>query len=116
MQGLGAHPYGTWVKRNGKSVVKDLQSPSPNTRDSGKKGKSEPKHIPHDEEIEVCMWPRDLLVNDIATARIATYAYKSNWRDKEIRTDLHECAVTLLNSLKQNRQEQQVSSTFQCGY
>ena len=55
------------------------------------------------------MWIRDLLVPAFKDARIATYAYKSDWRDRHIKTSLRECAEQFLNILKQHRQHANVS-------
>jgi hypothetical protein len=50
------------------------------------------------------MWPRDLLVPSFQNARIATYSYKSDWRDRNVKTSLRECAEQFLNVLFQHRQ------------
>jgi hypothetical protein len=56
-----------------------------------------------------CMWIRDLLVPLFPEARIATYSYKSDWRDRNVKTNLRECAQLFLNVLKQNREHENVS-------
>jgi hypothetical protein len=56
------------------------------------------------------MWPRDLLVPLFTNVRIPTYSYKSDWRDRHVKTSLRECAEQFLNILKQNRQHANVSS------
>ena len=46
-----------------------------------------------------CMWIRDLLVPEFKNARIATYSYKSDWRDRTVKTSLRQCAEQFLNIL-----------------
>lgn len=58
--------------------------------------------------VEV-MWLRDLLPNFVPNARIASYSYKSGWR-KNIKTSLRECAEQFLNTLHQNRSNDEVGS------
>jgi hypothetical protein len=55
------------------------------------------------------MWIRDLLVPKFRDARIATYSYKSDWRDRTVKTSLRECANLFLNELLQHRQKGNVS-------
>jgi hypothetical protein len=55
------------------------------------------------------MWIRDLLVPEFKNARIATYSYKSDWRDRAVKTSLRECANLFLNELLQYRQHEHVS-------
>ena len=55
------------------------------------------------------MWIRDLLVSEIKNARIATYSYKSDWRDRAVKTSLRECANLFLNELLQHRLKENVS-------
>ncbi len=54
------------------------------------------------------MWPRDLLVPLFKNARIATYRYESDWRDRRVNTSLSECGRQLLNVLLQHRQNANV--------
>ena len=55
------------------------------------------------------MWLRDLLVPLFKDARIATYSYKSDWRDPNVKTSLRECANQFLNIVSQHRQQLNVS-------
>jgi hypothetical protein len=50
------------------------------------------------------MWPRDLLVPSFTNARVATYSYESDWRDRQVNTSLRECGQQLLEVLLQHRQ------------
>ena len=61
-----------------------------------------------------CMWPRDLLVPLFTNARIATYSYRSDWRDRDVKTSLRECAEQLLNILSQHRQHANVRGLRTC--
>jgi hypothetical protein len=55
------------------------------------------------------MWLRDLLMPLFQNARIATYSYKSDWRDPDVKTSLRQCAEQFLNVLSQHRQHANVS-------
>jgi hypothetical protein len=55
------------------------------------------------------MWVRDLLVPMFKDARIATYSYKSDWKDRKVKTNLRQCAEQFLNILSQHRQQADVS-------
>ncbi len=57
--------------------------------------------------IEV-MWLRDLLPQLLPSARIATYSYKSDWR-QDVKTNLRKCGEQLLNVLYQSRSSEKVS-------
>ncbi|KAL9117774.1 MAG: hypothetical protein Q9187_005686 [Circinaria calcarea] len=106
VQGLGAHPFYTWVKKtatsNGEEAkrFRDTVQFWKASKSQGTKPRSKDKG---DGSIE-CMWPRDLLVPLFPNARIATYSYKSDWRDRDVKTNLRECAEQLLNILFQHRQ------------
>ncbi|TVY71302.1 Protein SERAC1, partial [Lachnellula suecica] len=100
VQGLGANPYYTWVKkvpvekskkRSWAQISKD-ESPQ---EEHNKRDDDNPREV---------MWPRDVLVPLFTNARIATYSYESDWRDRHIKTSLRECAEQFLNILKQHRQ------------
>lgn len=54
------------------------------------------------------MWLRDLLPPFLPNARIATYSYKSDWR-QDVTTNLRKCGEQLLNVLYQNRLSEKVS-------
>jgi len=58
------------------------------------------------------MWIRDLLVPEFKNARIATYSYKSDWKDRAVKTSLRECANLFLNELLQHRQQEHVSTSI----
>ncbi len=58
------------------------------------------------------MWIRDLLVPKFKDARIATYSYKSDWRDRGVKTSLRECAEQLLNIVSQHQQQAEVSLLY----
>lgn len=54
------------------------------------------------------MWLRDLLPSEFKDAWIASYSYKSDWKDRHIKTSLRECADQFLNVLYQHRQNMKV--------
>lgn len=91
VQGLGAHPYYTWVKKpdavKGKKTGKlSLSSDTAQTAT----------------EIPEIMWLRDLLPKSVCNARIASYSYESDWRH-DVKTNLRKCGEQLLNVLHQSR-------------
>ncbi|KAK6605159.1 phosphorylase superfamily protein [Botrytis cinerea] len=86
VQGLGAHPFYSWIK----GAILEGQKTS--------------KQRWEDSTAEV-MWPRDILVPLFQDARIATYSYKSDWRDGTVKTSLRQCAEQFLNILSQHRQQ-----------
>ncbi|KAF2499993.1 hypothetical protein BU16DRAFT_233539 [Lophium mytilinum] len=100
VQGLGSHPFYTWVK---KAPAPDATAPS-RFRDKVKGWKNWKRD--KDEEVSTAelMWPRDLLVPRFQNARIATYSYKSDWKDRDVDTSLRKCAEQFLNVLFQHRQ------------
>ena len=55
------------------------------------------------------MWLQDLLVPSLEDARIASYSYKSDWRDPGVKTSLRKCANQFLTILFQYRQGENVS-------
>ncbi|EON65753.1 hypothetical protein W97_04992 [Coniosporium apollinis CBS 100218] len=80
VQGLGAHPFYTWVKKAPAPRVvasKRLRSKALFWKDKKTQGNDK-----NDGSTEV-MWPRDLLLPLFKNARIATYSYESDWRDKK---------------------------------
>lgn len=96
VQGLGAHPYYTWVKKpdavKGKKTGKlSLSSDTAQTAT----------------EIAEIMWLRDLLPKSVCNARIASYSYESDWRH-DVKTNLRNCGEQLLNVLHQSRAGDQV--------
>jgi hypothetical protein len=54
------------------------------------------------------MWLRDLVAPAFTNARIATYSYGSDWRDRQVNTSLRECGQQLLEVLLQHRQSTDV--------
>jgi hypothetical protein len=107
VQGLGAHPFYTWVKT----------TPAPETVASKRQRLRErirfwndktPPKDPKDGSREV-MWPRDLLLPLFKNARVATYSYESDWKDPKVKTSLRQCADQFLNVLFQHRQHTNVS-------
>jgi hypothetical protein len=116
VQGLGAHPFYTWVKK----------TPTPNSEESKrfrdrvqfwkrtKPQDAKPQDKNKEDGSAECMWPRDLLVPLFTNARIATYSYKSDWKDRDVKTSLRECAEQLLNILSQHRQHANVRGLRTC--
>lgn len=72
-----------------------------------RRGKAQ-QRVQEDVSGEV-MWPRDILVPLFKNVRIATYSYKSDWRDRAVKTTPDQCAEQFLNILHQHRQTPQVS-------
>ncbi|KAL9035008.1 MAG: hypothetical protein Q9214_006785, partial [Letrouitia sp. 1 TL-2023] len=99
--GLGAHPYYTWVKKG--STTNNLKPKSFRDRISRRNEKSQSKGSQNG--LQEIMWPRDLLVPAFKNARVATYSYKSDWKDATAKTSLRQCAEQLLNVLVQHRQD-----------
>lgn len=83
VQGLGAHPYFTWVK----------------------KGPME------NQEVKEKTWLKDLLPSCVSNARIATFSYPSDWftYKKGVNTSLRGLGEQLLNTLELDRQKITVS-------
>ncbi|KAM3088918.1 hypothetical protein ACMFMG_000539 [Clarireedia jacksonii] len=103
VQGLGSHPFYTWVK---KVLSPDTTKRSKRVKDKVQFWKSK-KQLDKDRKdgpTEV-MWPRDLLVPMFKDARIATYSYKSDWKDRAVKTSLRQCAEQFLNIVSQHRQQ-----------
>ena len=83
VQGLGASPYYTWVKK-----VKKI-----------------------DGEFEEVMWLRDLLPKFVPNARIATFSYRSDWYTNKKgakKTSIRELGEQLLTLLHSQRQSNKV--------
>ena len=93
VQGLGASPYYTWVK---KVAV-------------NKAGTGEAK-----EEKEEVMWLRDLLPVYFKNARIATFSYFSDWFKYKggAKTCIRDIAQQLLEEVRQYRRRSDVSFYF----
>ena len=105
VQGLGAHPYFTWVK---KAPLLEADKPK-RFRDRAQfwKSKEQQSKGGEDGPTEV-MWLRDLLVPMFQNSRIASYSYESDWRDRHVKTNLRECADQFLNILYQQRRQANV--------
>ncbi|RDW83502.1 putative kinesin light chain 1 protein [Coleophoma crateriformis] len=101
VQGLGSHPYYTWVKKGQSSKASERQR----FRDKAKFWKNKERQDKEQDGPAECMWIRDLLVPLFEDARIATYSYKSDWKDRNVKTNLRECAEQFLNTLHQHRQD-----------
>ncbi|KAF1352876.1 hypothetical protein EJ07DRAFT_158900 [Lizonia empirigonia] len=106
VQGLGAHPFYTWVRKvavqNTEQKTKDKAGPKRLSRLFGRKSKALGNNGAC--EAREVMWPRDLLAPAFASARVATYSYRSDWRDRQVNTSLRECGQQLLEVLLQHRQ------------
>ncbi|MCJ1239064.1 hypothetical protein MMC14_007057 [Varicellaria rhodocarpa] len=108
VQGLGAHPYYTWVRKQ--DPIEEIQArhrrPFDFLRGRQKNIQVDKIHnvaqTPSDAAAEV-MWLRDILPGLIPNARIATYRYESDWRKRDVKTSLRQCGEQLLNVLHQNR-------------
>lgn len=110
VQGLGAHPFYTWVRKvavqSTEQKTKEKTRVKTLSRLFGKKGRSPDDHGGCT-ATEV-MWPRDLLAPAFSNARVATYSYGSDWRDRQVNTSLRECGQQLLEVLLQHRQDTSV--------
>ncbi|MCJ1467928.1 hypothetical protein MMC07_006553 [Pseudocyphellaria aurata] len=108
VQGLGAHPYYTWVRKQG--LAKEASDPRKFGFLRGRQKNSNSAGLPDiaSEAVET-MWLRDLLPESIPHARIATYSYESDWRRANVKTSLRKCGEQLLNVLHQNRSSEKVS-------
>ncbi|KAG9242023.1 hypothetical protein BJ878DRAFT_401760, partial [Calycina marina] len=62
-------------------------------------------YVRHKDGTTEVMWIRDLLVPKFRDARMATYSYKSDWKDRAVKTSLRQCAEQFLNILSQHRNE-----------
>ncbi|KAF1364158.1 TPR-like protein [Lizonia empirigonia] len=106
VQGLGAHPFYTWVRKvpaqDAKQKTKGKTRVKMFSRLFRKKGRSPDDHGGCT-TTEV-MWPRDLLAPAFSNARVATYSYGSDWRDRQVNTSLRECGQQMLEVLLQHRQ------------
>ncbi|KFY60010.1 hypothetical protein V497_03938 [Pseudogymnoascus sp. VKM F-4516 (FW-969)] len=100
VQGLGSHPFKTWVK---KVQVPESKPPRKLVNKLwARKDEKTPKQDGQNGLAKEVMWPRDLLVPSFKNARVATYAYKSG---NGVRTTLRQCAEQFLNVLLQHRQK-----------
>ncbi len=89
VQGLGSHPYYTWVKKA------DLPQPK-NSRQFSLSKVFQKRPAPAQQLNKAAektsnrsevMWLQDLLPNLVPNARIASYSYKSDWR-QDVKTNL----------------------------
>ena len=110
VQGLGAHAFYTWVRKvpaaQTTARTKEKTRVKTFSRLFAKKGRSPDDHGGCT-TTEV-MWPRDLLAPAFSNARVATYSYGSDWRDRQVNTSLRECGQQLLEVLLQHRQDESV--------
>lgn len=116
VQGLGAHPYYTWV---GKQPVDQARSRTSShrkpfdflrrRRNNAQAGVLSDTAQPATDAAET-MWLRDLLPGLIPHARIATYSYESDWRKAGVKTSLRQCGEQFLNVLHQHRSSENVST------
>lgn len=121
VQGLGAHKYYTWVKKKTSAMQQENPKPltrfgfiprrrkfaqTPESADTAESSNAAIKEA-NNASTEV-MWLRDLLPQFLPSARIATYSYKSDWR-QDVKTNLRKCGEQLLNVLYQCRSSEKVS-------
>jgi hypothetical protein len=110
VQGLGAHSFYTWVRKvpAAQTTERTRKRKRATTLDQlfGKKDQTLSDH--GDCNTKEVMWPRDLLAAAFTNARIATYSYGSDWRDRRVNTSLRECGQQLLEVLLQHRQKTDV--------
>jgi hypothetical protein len=96
IQGLGSDPYWTWIggkKEHRRNLRARLNPKAEITENDG------------------VMWLRDLLPKKIIDARIASYSYPSDWKDRKIKTYMRDCADQFLSILQQDRIHKNVSET-----
>lgn len=101
VQGLGAHPFSTWVKKV--PIQKSKERTASKMFSSPLLGKGVRQAKDKECDARPVMWLRDLLVPAFSSARVATYSYKSDWRDRQVITSLRECGQQLLEVLLQHR-------------
>ncbi|KAI0549734.1 hypothetical protein F4679DRAFT_584197 [Xylaria curta] len=97
VQGLGAHPFYTWVRKvpaTGVSTLRKLSRSYHFWRKGGDKS--------DDEDLKV-MWLRDLLPLQVRNARIAAYSHQLDWKGGDIKATLRECSDQFLNILLHKR-------------
>ncbi|TVY32007.1 Protein SERAC1 [Lachnellula subtilissima] len=105
VQGLGAHPYYTWVKKASASRGNEAKRSKDNAGFwRSKNSKEDQQGDSREDTSGGCMWFRDLVVPGFKNARVATYSYKSDWKDRAVKTSLRQCAEQFLNILSQHRQ------------
>ncbi|TVY32372.1 Kinesin light chain [Lachnellula occidentalis] len=108
VQGLGAHPYYTWVKKAPASKGNESKRLNKNKARFWRSRKPK-EHLEGDSQedsLAECMWLRDLVVPGFKNARVATYSYKSDWRDRDVETSLRQCAEQFLHIVSQHRQQE----------
>ncbi|TVY71301.1 Protein SERAC1, partial [Lachnellula suecica] len=105
VQGLGSHEFYTWVKKV-PSAETDRSKTFKDRAQFWKVRKQQGKDDSGNDGPAECMWIRDCLVPMFKDARIATYSYKSDWRDPDVKTNLRECANLFLNELLHYRQQE----------
>ncbi|GAW21162.1 hypothetical protein ANO14919_106790 [Xylariales sp. No.14919] len=98
VQGLGAHPFYSWVRK-----VPRVVNPMLRKRRRRWQLWSRKRISRGDKGDQEVMWLRDLLPSELKNARIATYSYQSDWRDPGVETTLRQCSEQFLNIIYQNR-------------
>ena len=113
VQGLGAHPYYTWIGKQDLAKKTKSRHQRPSGLLSGRWKNAQVDRLPETAqtapEAAEIMWLRDLLPSFVPHARIATYSYESDWRRADVKTSLRKCGEQLLNVLYQNRSDEKVS-------
>ena len=115
VQGLGAHPYYTWIGHSGevpreqRSMLSKLTSTFfGGVNAPGEWATADVLHIiPGRGEV---FWPRDLLPSHLPPSRIATYSYRSDWLSGKFTATLRELAEQFLGVLDQHRCDTQVGA------
>lgn len=107
VQGLGADPFYTWVKKSSATDNSRMKRCTERVLRWKQKQKKQGFENEGNGIIEI-MWPRDLLLPLPRNTRIATYSYESDWMGRNVKTSLGECAEQFLNILFQYRQQQNV--------
>ncbi|MCJ1466426.1 hypothetical protein MMC07_005045 [Pseudocyphellaria aurata] len=121
VQGLGAHPYYTWVGKQAviaEGAISSRRRPIHWLR--SRKRDIQVDGLPNIPQTASSaaetMWLRDLLPSLIPRARIATYSYESDWRRADVKTSLRKCGEQLLNVLLQNRSTEKAGETVSQTY
>ncbi|KAI0513154.1 hypothetical protein F5B22DRAFT_657326 [Xylaria bambusicola] len=97
VQGLGAHPFYTWVRK-----VPATGASTPRTRSRSYHFWRKDGDKSDDEDLKV-MWLRDLLPLQVRNARIAAYSHQLDWKGGDIKATLRECSDQFLNILLHKR-------------
>jgi hypothetical protein len=110
VQGLGADPFCTWVRKVAVQSTEQKTKEKAGLKKLSRLLRRKSEVLGNNKacKTEKVMWPRDLLVPTFTNARIATYSYRSDWRDRQVNTSLRECGQQLLEVLCQHRQSASV--------